>query len=96
MSRTLFVASVALLIPTADSAAQSCLPYPPTNRGVVVAPIYYRPPPIWYQPTWTWQTGPSPIRVAVPAKTTPDQKPDDEKAKQPELLPPPKAQKPEL
>jgi hypothetical protein len=46
---------------TRSAAAQPC---PASGPGAAPV-IWFRPPPLYYQPTWTWYTPASPIRVAT-------------------------------
>jgi len=46
---------------TRSAVAQPCTP-----AGAAPGPVtWFRPPPLYYQPTWTWYTPASPIRVAT-------------------------------
>ena len=85
MSRSLGVvlALAAFLAFTRFTSAQSC---PTTGPGAAPV-IWFRPPPLYYQPTWTWYTPASPVRLATDVeKITPPKR--DETV--PELGPKPK------
>jgi hypothetical protein len=85
MFRSLAIAAAlaAFLGSTRATIAQPC-PAPAPGAAPV---IWYRPPPLYYQPTWTWYTPASPIRLATDVeKISPPKR--DETA--PEQAPKPK------
>ena len=93
MFRSLGIAAAlaAFLSSTRATIAQPC----PAPAPGVAPVIWYRPPPLFYQPTWTWYTPASPIRLAAGVeKITPPKR--DETAPEQAPIPKPLNGKPDV